>query len=177
MPSPIASEERPPGHEAPRIRGLLRAKYSNLKTESSNGNPISETVPWTVAELKQLGRTPDSVLARRTQRTIQEIVAMRESRGIGLTTGPRRWTEREIRLLGTLSDHEVGRRLRRPAWAVCSQRTALKIPPFKPRPKWRAWKPSELILLRRLPTAEAARRLKRSLRSVSRQRWRLGMAT
>lgn len=70
----------------------------------------------------------------------------------------------------------LGRRLRRSAWAVQSQRTALKIPPFKPRAKWRAWKPSELILLRRLPAAEAARRLKRSLGSVGRQRWRLGMA-
>jgi hypothetical protein len=52
--------------------------------------------------LKQLGRMPDSVLARRTGRTIQEVVAMRKPRGIGLVTGPRRWTARELRLLGTL---------------------------------------------------------------------------
>src|SRR5664280_746402 len=99
----------------------------------------SGTVPWTLAELKQLGRTPDSVLARRTRRTIQEVVTMRESRGIGLVTGPRRWTAREIRLLGTMSDYELGRRLRRPAWAVYSQRVALKIPALRPRPKRRAW--------------------------------------
>jgi hypothetical protein len=47
------------------------------------------TVPWTLAEMKQLGRTPDSLLARRSGRTIHEVVAMRESRGIGLVTGPR----------------------------------------------------------------------------------------
>jgi hypothetical protein len=41
--------------------------------------------PWTLAELKQLGRTPDSVLARRLARTINEIVATRNSQRIGLT--------------------------------------------------------------------------------------------
>ena len=100
---------------------------------------------------------------------------MRESRGIGLVTGPRRWTAQELRLLGTLSDHEVGRRLRRAVWAVYKQRTALKIPPFRPRGKWRPWKASELVLLTKLPAAEAARRLKRSVKSIRRQRCRLGM--
>jgi hypothetical protein len=62
----------------------------------------SGTVPWTLAEMKQLGRTPDSVLARRSGRTIHEVVAMRESRGLGLVTGPRPWAAREIKLLGTM---------------------------------------------------------------------------
>jgi len=31
---------------------------------------------WTVAELKQLGKTPDSVLATRTGRTLNEVVAV-----------------------------------------------------------------------------------------------------
>ena len=35
---------------------------------------------WTLRELKQLGEVPDSVLARRTGRTIKEVVAMREHR-------------------------------------------------------------------------------------------------
>jgi len=38
--------------------------------------------PWTTGELKRLGKTPDSVLAQRRQRTITEIVAEREARGI-----------------------------------------------------------------------------------------------
>src|ERR1035441_8305539 len=70
----------------------------------------SGTVPWMLAELKQLGRTPDSLLARRSRRTIHEVVAMRESRGIGLVTGPRPWTAREIKLLGTMPDHELDRK-------------------------------------------------------------------
>jgi len=63
--------------------------------------------PWKLAELKRLGRAPDSVLARRMGRTIKEVVAMRESRRLGLVTGPRRWTAREIRLLGSMPDREV----------------------------------------------------------------------
>jgi len=41
---------------------------------------------WTKAELNQLGKVPDSVLARRTGRTITEVVAVRESRRIRLRT-------------------------------------------------------------------------------------------
>ena len=69
--------------------------------------------PWTIAELKQLGRTPDSILARRTGRTIKEVVAERERRRIGMRMPPRRWTAGEIRLLGRFSDLELARRFRR----------------------------------------------------------------
>ena len=37
---------------------------------------------WTMAELRQLGKVPDSVLARRLHRTIKEIVAERQRRRI-----------------------------------------------------------------------------------------------
>jgi hypothetical protein len=87
---------------------------------------------WTIAELKQLGKTPDSVLARRTGRTIQEIVAERENRRIKLETGPRRWTAREIKMLGRLNDFEVARRLRRSKGSVRRQRIALRIPALHP---------------------------------------------
>jgi hypothetical protein len=43
-------------------------------------------LPWTLAELKQLGHRPDSVLARRLGRPIKEVVAMRESRRMRLVT-------------------------------------------------------------------------------------------
>ena len=69
---------------------------------------------WTRAELKHLGRVPDSVLARRSGRTIKEIVAMRESRRIAMETGSRRWTASEIKMLGRYFDAELARRLRRP---------------------------------------------------------------
>src|SRR5665213_2010081 len=89
-----------------------------------------KVVPWKIAELKLLGKTPDSILAHRTGRTIQEVVAMRESRGIGLPTGPRRWTAREIKMLGRYYDAELARRLRRALHDVRTQRIALNIPPL-----------------------------------------------
>src|SRR6266496_1004621 len=88
---------------------------------------------WTVVELRQLGKVPDSVLARRFNRTIKDVVAERERRGVALETGPRRWTAREIRLLGTMNDFELARRLRRPKHQVRRQRRELKIAPFKAR--------------------------------------------
>ncbi len=114
---------------------------------------------WKVGELKQLGQAPDSVLARRSQRTIKDVVAMRESRRVALITPPRRWTAREIRLLGTMSDLETARRLRRSAGAVRNHRLLLKIPVFKSRALTRAWTRAEFRLLGTAIDREIARRL------------------
>jgi hypothetical protein len=131
--------------------------------------------PWTPAELKQLGRAPDSVLARRIHRSIKEVVAMREQRRIRLLTAPRDWTAREVRLLGRMNDYELGRRLRRPNYQVRKQRRALKIAPFKPRAKWKYWKPSEVRLLGMLPDEEVAKKLGRTFTSVQVERIRRGI--
>src|SRR5881296_150851 len=88
--------------------------------------------PWTAAELSQLGKSPDSVLARRTGRTIQEVVAERRRRRIRLQTAPRPWTAREILLLGRFNDREVSRRLRRSYENVRQQRIRLHIPVLRP---------------------------------------------
>lgn len=85
--------------------------------------------PWTQKELKQLGKVPDSVLARRFGRTIKEVVAMRESRRIAMKTAPRRWTAREIKLLGHFTDSDLSRRLRRDRNEVRRQRVELGISP------------------------------------------------
>jgi len=58
---------------------------------------------------------------------------MREERRVRLPTPPRRWTAREINLLGRFNDRELARRLRRPKHQVRSQRIALHIPPLLPR--------------------------------------------
>ncbi|PWU10182.1 MAG: hypothetical protein C5B50_25975 [Verrucomicrobia bacterium] len=78
--------------------------------------------PWSVGELKRLGRTADSRLARLRRRTIKEVVAQRTARRLGVETGPRRWTAREIRLLGKFNDHELARRLSRRLSEVRQQR-------------------------------------------------------
>src|SRR3989442_10543549 len=111
---------------------------------------------WTAAEVKLIGKVPDSVLARRTGRFIQDVVAERERRRIAMETGPRRWTAGEIRLLGTMNDYELARRLRRPKQHVRKQRVALNIPPFKAHPKGRRWTTPELELLGQAPDAELA---------------------
>src|SRR5688572_6608527 len=94
--------------------------------------------PWTITELKQLGKVPDSVLARRTGRTITEGVVERKRRRVRLPTPARRWTAREIGMLGHDFDTELARRLRRSVNAVRRQRAVLHIPPFRPW-KGRSW--------------------------------------
>src|SRR5712672_2207705 len=89
---------------------------------------VRRGAPWSQAELKRLGKTPDSVLARRAKRTIKEIVAERTARRIALPTAARPWTAREINLLGRLNDVELSRRLRRSPEAVRRQRLSLHIP-------------------------------------------------
>jgi hypothetical protein len=121
--------------------------------------------PWSAAEVRNLGKVPDSVFALRHGRTLKEVVAERYTRGIGLPTGPRRWTAREIRLLGKLNDREVSRRLRRPINQVWKQRTLLGIPSYLPAPKQRRWTPAQRRLLGTAPDAVVARRLGRPLRS------------
>src|SRR6266513_829888 len=110
--------------------------------------------PWTTAEVKQLGRVPDSVLARETGRTLRDILQQREARRIALPTGPRRWTAGEIRLLGKMTDTEVARRLRRPLQHVRLQRIALDIPILKPAAPSRPWTTEEIRLLGKRPDAE-----------------------
>ena len=89
-----------------------------------------KNAPWTAREINQLGKVPDSVLARRTQRTIKEVVPMLEHRRIFLPTPPRRWTAHEIRMLGRYADRELARRLRRPRKQIRDERIRLRIAPF-----------------------------------------------
>src|SRR5262249_24226505 len=109
------------------------------------------------------------------KRTIREIVEMRESRRIGLPTAPRQWTAREIRLLGTMTDSELGRRFRRAKYQVRARRVAFRLPPFKQLPPGRAWKAGELKLLGTWRDDELAGRLKRTTTSVELKRIRLGI--
>src|SRR5436309_6718125 len=117
---------------------------------------------WRLAELKQLGEAPDSVLARRTGRTIKEVVAMREHRRIAMETGPRRWTARETKMLGRYNDAELSRRLRRTYDDVRHQRLSLHIPSLQPL-RIKRWTRAEEKLLGSAPDIEIARRLMRPI--------------
>src|SRR2546422_6135777 len=126
---------------------------------------LRRDAPWTLSELKQLGKVPDSVLARRAGRTIKEVVAERERRRIALPTPPRRWTAREIKMLGRLNDYEIARRLRRTPDQVREQRCSLGIAPLRPH-HVKKWRRAEEKLLGKVPDSELARRLGRSVYSV-----------
>ena len=55
-----------------------------MPTRKPSRRKLRRGEPWTLAEVRQLGNVPDSVLARRTGRTIKEVVAERERRRIKL---------------------------------------------------------------------------------------------
>src|SRR5437867_11729642 len=131
--------------------------------------------PWTVAEVEKLGRVPDSVLAERTGHTIKEVAAERDARGINVNTGPRRWTARELKLLGTMADRDIGQLLRRSRWSVNRQRRLLKIPAFKPKAKFKYWSPEEIRLLGTMPDEELAVKLNRTVDSIKGERFALGI--
>jgi len=124
---------------------------------------------WTKAELKQLGKTPDSILACRLGRTIQEVVDERKARRIKLETPTRRWTAREIRMLGRYFDAELARRLRRPVHHVRLQRVALHIPALRPL-KFKKWTRAEEKLLGTDEDKVIAARLGRTRNSVLQHR-------
>jgi len=86
--------------------------------------------PWSKAEILQLGRVRDSILARRLGRTIKDVVAERRRQRIGLSVERGRWTAREVKFLGKWPDREVASRFRRTKDAVRQQRMALKIALF-----------------------------------------------
>ena len=130
-------------------------------------------VPWTLAELKRLGQKPDSVLARRLRRTIQEVVFTGQSRRVGLPIPFRRWTSGEIKRLGTLTDAELSRRLRRPEHHIRNQRLAFKIPSFKPRGPDRQWSLAKIRLIGTRPDKELAKQANRSCAAVAERRWAL----
>ena len=89
-----------------------------------------------------------------------------------METGPRRWTAREIRLLGRYNDAELSRRLRRTHNDVRFQRLSLHIPSLRPL-RMKRWTRTEEKLLARFPDKELARRFGRSVASVQGHRFQL----
>ena len=107
---------------------------------------------------REIGRTQGAVNERR-----RELGAPRHDTSW-------HWTPREIRLLGTINDHELARRLGLTPSQVSGKRTRLGIPPYRPRPAFRRWTPRELRLLGTMTDSELGRRLRRTETSVKSMR-------
>ena len=144
--------------------------------------------PWTQAELKRLGKTVDSALARRRRRTIKETVAEREARRLALPTGPRRWTAREIRMLGAspirswdadsdviLPDREIARRTGWSWQGVANRRLRLGIHYYAASTQ--PWTSAEDELLGTASDKVLAKRLNRSPDTVLSRRLKLRIAS
>jgi hypothetical protein len=135
---------------------------------------------WQEWEDELLGKMSDRDVAGKTGRTYESVQARRYRLGIQCFPPLRRskirpWTDREIKLLGTMNDVRLARRLRRKKHQVLFQRLALKIPPFKPRSPTRSWKPAEIRLLGRFKDSEVARRLGCPQYTVRVKRVKLGI--
>ena len=86
---------------------------------------------------------------------------------------PRGWTVAEERLVGTMPDDVLARRIGRSRGAVEARRIKLKLP--KVDLKQRPWTPKEDALLRNFSNQEIAGRTGRTVHSVENRRRRLGV--
>ena len=84
------------------------------------------------------------------------------------------WTDDEDKLIGTLPDNELARRLGRTFLAVQARRIQLKTPKFKA--KLHRWIAAENALLGTMTDGEVAARLGITTRAVAHRRRRLGRA-
>ncbi len=78
------------------------------------------------------------------------------------------WTSDEDRLLGTLPDRELAKRLSRSRDATIGRRRKLHIPPFSPH--GRRWSRLEDELLGTMPDKKLARKFRRSAKTVTKHR-------
>ncbi|WP_133245597.1 hypothetical protein [Pelagibaculum spongiae] len=130
---------------------------------------LSQPIEWDDLKLGQLGRTQDAMLAQMWKGAIGEIIAKRESLGIKEYRGPRKWFKKELKLLGTASDEEVGIKVGISATAVRNKRNSLNIAPFKPVKKVK-WSKKHLAMIGTMPDAELAYIMKVHPSSVAKKR-------
>jgi hypothetical protein len=118
------------------------------------------------ARLRGVPLPPEAVERRR-----QTARALNLGRYLHKGYHGRRWTAKDLALLGKLTDDEIARRTGRSWNAVRQKREELGLP----NPAAGRWAAEEVALLGTLADEEVARGLGRSLRSVIRMRRKLGI--
>src|SRR5437867_12968044 len=99
--------------------------------------PPAAGVPWTADEEALLGTMKDREVAERTGRTESAVSSRRYVFNVAAFTNrkargkPVKWTPTKERLLGTMPDTVLARRLDCSPMSVFNRRRRLKIPPFR----------------------------------------------
>ena len=132
--------------------------------------------PWTDAEDRLLlSRTlSNSELARQLGRTKKSVRHRRLSKGIYHRPASRRWTEDELRLVGTLPDYQVAALTGRTLAAIQTRRiTVLGLPCVSGH--GRKWTPEEDRLLGKHADGDLAKHFNCTSAAIARRRERLGI--
>ena len=131
---------------------MVRQKRLQLGIKTANRQ---ENIKWSEAMIKQLKLMEDSYLAQGLKITVKTVTQKRESLGIKAHIGPKKWTTRELKLLGTDTDVNIANQLSLSASLIARQRKILNIPSFKGSKPFK-WKKSSLAMLGKFTDADIA---------------------
>jgi hypothetical protein len=142
----VAKRGKPrPPHvgEALRVANLGKKLSADCRQKMSKAHkrrgtiPPAAGVPWTADEDALLGTMPDADVAARTGRTLVAVQSRRYVFGVpnvmkrNPISKPPRWTPKRERLLGTMPDTVVARKLRCSPISVFNRRKKLGILSFR----------------------------------------------
>ena len=147
---------------------------------------------WTKKAEALLGTAPDPEIARALGLAVDSVRVARTRRGIpayrrparskrkasGRSTRrkrPRRWTKKEIALLGTLTDVAVARKLGISSQLIYTKRRELGIPARPRKSPVRTWTGEEIALLGTVPGVAVAEKLGVTRTEIFRKRKELGI--
>jgi hypothetical protein len=132
------------------------------------------------AEVLRGGPLPPEAVERR-RRTAIEMNLGQYLQHCPCPNGSRPWTDYELALLGTMTDHALASRLSRSVNAVRIMRLRREVAPHPDQRTWRdasgagrPWTKADDRVVMRLDPAAAAERLGRTLTAVYNRRWVIG---
>jgi hypothetical protein len=143
----------------------------------SQFRPRRPAIRWTRRMIALLGSDADSSVAALLGLTRATVGRKRRELGIPSVLPPPHdklrafpWTAAQLRLLGTMTDAEVARRIRVSAPVVHRQRVRMGICAFKPPPPRIRWTRRMISALGKRSDAEVAERLRIGMGSVKKKR-------
>jgi hypothetical protein len=154
--------------------GVPRHNEGSLRLYRMSGEPAAEA-------LRGVPLPPEAVERRR--RTAIEMNLGQYLQPCPCPNGSRLWTDHELALLGTMTDHALALRLSRTVNAVRIMRLRRGVAPHPDQRTWRdapgagrPWTEADDAIVLRLDPAAAAERLGRTLTAVYNRRWEIGRA-